>query len=164
MADLDTLIREVDALMQAKRAEYYARLQPGATEQQFSTTEHYYGFVLPETLKTLYHWKNGQDVQCHESFTGTDNLSFMSLEEGMHSHQVNEDLDKAGEFQPGWWDSAWVPFLANSAGDYVCMWAGPDGQDNGLLWYFHDYEERPEPDCYSVNVLLDEAIEYLRDL
>lgn len=159
MKNINQLIERADKLFRERRPEYYSQLQSGADEKTLARAEGYYGFPLPEALRSLYSWKNGQAVHCHESFTGIDNLSFMSLEEGMEAHRIFVELERAGEFSAGWWDASWIPFLANGGGDHVCMEVTPDGRSAGLLWFFHDYEGRSEPDLYSIEVILEAAIE-----
>lgn len=159
MNELKSLIERADALFREKRPEYYAALLPGASEDELAAAESYYGFPLPESLKTLYRWKNGQNVQCRESFTGIDNLSFMRLKDGIEAHRIFDDLDKAGEYEEGFWDVSWVPFMDNGGGDHVCMEVNSGGAGAGLVWFYHDYEERPQPDLYSVEKILEAAIE-----
>lgn len=159
MEDINHLIERADACFREKRATYYSQLQPGADEAALMRAEGYYGFPLPEPLRALYRWKNGQAVHCYESFTGVDNLSFMSLEAGMEAHRILAELEGAGEFSAGWWDASWVPFLENGGGDHICMEVTPDGRNAGLLWFFHDYEDRSQPDLHSIEVILETAIE-----
>jgi cell wall assembly regulator SMI1 len=159
MTSLTELIARADAALRAHRPDYYARLQPAATEQEIAAAEAYYGFQLPEPLRALYRWKNGQERTCYQSLNGEDNLSFMSLQEGVEAHRILNDLDLAGEFAPGWWDPAWVPFLANGGGDHVCMEVTPEGRDAGLIWFFHDDEARPMPDTPSVEQVLEVVVE-----
>lgn len=159
MESLRHLIERAGRLFREKRAEYYAQLQPGADEEALGKAVSYYGFRLPEALRALYSWKNGQGLHCYESFKGVDNLSFMPLKEGMEAHRIFEESDRAGEFSEGWWKSARVPFLANGGGgDHVCMDGRPWSVSARLFWFFHDDAKHSEPDLYSIEVMLEVAI------
>lgn len=154
----DVLAR-IDRLLAEQRPGYYAQLQPPAGAEQLAQAEHAYGFALPDSLKELYGWKNGQPATCFESLSGMDSLMFVSLETALASYRMISDFDRRGEFPAGWWRRSWVPLLANGGGDFVCV----DAETDRLIWYFHDDAARPAFDSPTIAELLNELLDELEE-
>lgn len=132
----------LDQLIRSKRATYYKSLQPGLSPQQIQVLEEQYGITLPEDLRSLYQWHNGQQDDNYEAFV--NNSTFVSLENA---------LDAAAEFTsmigsdfelPDMWHETWIPIFSNGGGDYICYdLAGSfDGQPGQLIEYWHADNDR----------------------
>jgi cell wall assembly regulator SMI1 len=69
----------------------------------------------------------------------------MSLDQILDAHAILTGLLEAGQFdRANWWSPRWIPFLANGAGDHLCLdlegtFTGNVGQ---LIRFWHDDAER----------------------
>jgi cell wall assembly regulator SMI1 len=135
-------IDRLDRWLRHNRPRYYEQLQPGLHPDAIREAEATFGFPLPDSLRDLYHWKDGQAPGCLDSLYY--NFMFQSLRDTVGTWQVLDDLAR-GEFQErkGWFES-WVPFLDNNGGDHLCVDVrGSFGGDPGqLVWFLHETGER----------------------
>jgi cell wall assembly regulator SMI1 len=142
-APLKELLLRLDTLLKELRPEYYAQLQPPASEEQLQQFERSIGFPIPEAFKELYRWKNGQPRHYFHSFIYND--SFLSLEEAQDAYNMLNELLESGDFdREHWWSPYWLPFLESAGGDLVCVdmegtFTGLRGQ---ILQFWHDDETR----------------------
>ncbi len=140
---VENLISRMERWLAANRPTYLARLQPGVDSQKLAAFEDQFAIVLPETFRSLYRWRNGQEVTCTESFE--KNFMFSPLEE-IAGTKANLDGMIGTDFEdPNWWRRGWLPFLHNGAGDYLCVDLAGDnaGCPGQLLVFYHDWEKRP---------------------
>ncbi len=112
-------------------------LQPGATEEAFRKAEAALGYALPEDLKALYRLHNGS-----QSKPFLDGWCLLSVEEGTEAWQMGQSFSRgadwevspAGPVRRGSWHLQWLPFMANGAGDYLCLDGAPGpGGDSGQV-------------------------------
>jgi len=130
---------QLDDMLQRARPGFYARLQPGVSDQQLAEFEQELGVTLPEAFKAFYRWRNGQAIDHYESWQ--NNQTVMGLAEIRAAHRVLNELLDAGEFEgANWWDAGWVPFLSNGAGDHLCLdtTGSFGGQAGQILEFWHD--------------------------
>lgn len=107
-------IVRLDLWLSAERPELKARLRPGASEEDLAAAEAKLGRALPEDLRALYRWADGQGPNPNASGMPVpaffDNFAFLSLEGVLGAHAGNPEyfrvLDDAIEFNP-----SWIPFL-----------------------------------------------------
>jgi cell wall assembly regulator SMI1 len=142
-ATVDELLGRLDRWLAAHRADYYARLQPGATAQQVAEAERALGFTFPRSLAALYRWRDGQASNHFASFQ--HNRSLLSLRDMVDANRANTELLELGTFErPNWWNKAWIPFLESAGGDLLVVdlegtFTGNRGQ---VLMFNHDWEDR----------------------
>jgi cell wall assembly regulator SMI1 len=138
------LIDRLDRWLAQNRADYYKQLEPGVTEEEVVALEAELGYALPQGLRALLKWRNGQGPRNFDCIYY--NYSLMSADEISGVRQSNNELLEAGDFDiPNWWFPEWVPFLSNGGGDNYCIdfagtFAGTRGQ---IIVWNHDYEARP---------------------
>lgn len=136
------LLVNLDQLIGSKRNVYHKGLQPGLSPDEIHALEEKYGITLPEDLKDLYQWHNGQRDDNYEAFV--NNCTFVPLEHA---------LDTAAEFTsmigsdfelPDMWHETWIPIFSNGGGDFICYdLAGSfDGQAGQLIEYWHADNDR----------------------
>ena len=100
------------------RSELYSELNDGLSESEIEEYEKNLNTKFPEDLKELYMWKNGQNIDCYDSFV--NNSVFISLERSMEIVKEHLELSKT-EFETlNWWNKSWIPILDNGGGDYLC--------------------------------------------
>lgn len=140
MADL---IEGLDKHLLQTRPDYYAKLNPGLTEDEIADLETRLGCTLPEEFKALYRWRNGQAPGNYKSFFY--NYSLMDADDIAETAEMHKDLLEGGDYDVAdWWVPGWVPFLSNGAGDNYCIdTVGHfDGAKGQILEFNHDYESR----------------------
>jgi cell wall assembly regulator SMI1 len=136
------LITRLDRWLAANRPDYYARLQPGATEETLAAFEGRFALELPQTFRDLYQWRNGQEAACFASFQ--DNRMFSSLEEIVETKDMLDGMIGYDFEDARWWRRGWVPFLSNRGGDHLCLdlVAEDGGQPGQLVAFWHDEADR----------------------
>lgn len=138
---MEAIIQQLDRCISAARPEYYALLAAPLTSEAIAALETQYGTSIPEDLKALYRWKNGQQSSCYQSFV--NNSTFMPLEEVLSSAKELDELipDFDGE---NWWRKGWLPVFHNGGGDHICYdtegtFTGRQGQ---LVEFWHADSDR----------------------
>jgi cell wall assembly regulator SMI1 len=125
-------IERLDKWLAVNRPSYYAQLQAGVNEAQLKQFEEQFKMTLPDTFHQLYKWRNGQLVSSYVALQG--NRRLLSLEE---IASVKDMLDGMIGFDfedPSYWRKAWVPFLSNGGGSYLCLdMSAEDGGTAGQL-------------------------------
>lgn len=137
-----TLIERLDKWLKENRAEYYQKLSPGANDEDLAELEELIDAKLPDGLRALLKWRNGQDARNYDSVYY--NYQLMGSEDIADVVDMNNSMLENEEFdQANWWDTHWIPFLQKD-GDYYCIdMAGSFGGSVGQVIEFnHDYEGR----------------------
>ena len=145
VADEETfssLLSNIDQWLAENRSEYYAKLKKGASLEQLSQFKNRFNLVLPEAFELLYLWRNGQQESYSASFCG--NRMLMSLESITSTKEMLDEMIGTDFEDPEWWKSDWVPFLENSAGDYLCvnLASAEDQQFGQLIEFWHAHKDR----------------------
>ena len=143
MADVAALIGRMDRWLASNRPDYYALLQPGATDAELDAFEARLSLNLPEAFRQLYRWRNGQDPGSSNPLQF--NRTFSTLEE---IASTKEELDSMIGFDfedPKYWRRGWVPFLHNGAGSHLCLDlpAEDGGQVGRLVAFWKRDQDRP---------------------
>jgi cell wall assembly regulator SMI1 len=139
---IDDWIARIDRWLATHRPDYYARLQPGVAEEALCTFEARFGLKLPESFRSLYKWRNGQQEDCYASLQY--NRMFLPLENIVETKAMLDGMIGYDFKDPGWWRKSWVPFLANGGGDYLCLDLAAEGggEPGQLIAVWHDWEDR----------------------
>jgi cell wall assembly regulator SMI1 len=139
---IDDPVARLDRWLAANRADYYAELRPGVTDQVLDAFEARFGVHLPDAFRLLYKWRNGQNPMHFESFQ--NNWMFSSLADITVSKEILDGMIGYDFTDPKWWRKEWIPFLHNGGGDHLCL--DPMARDFGkpmqLIVFWHDWEDR----------------------
>ena len=157
------LISRLDTWMKSNRKKFYANLKPGAPPEKIDAFEKELGHTLPETLRALLLWRNGErDGGPSERFI--DNYSLMSIEEIASAWRTTKKLKDAGEFDDEHaWHNEWVPFVANGGGDHLCVGLAGIGDDEEereagqVIEYWHADSDRTVKFA-SIDVLFEKLL------
>jgi cell wall assembly regulator SMI1 len=135
-------VTRLDAWLARHRPDYYAELLPGLTDREWSEFESRLAVKVPDAFRVLYQWRNGRWFLPPASFHG--NRSWMPAEDILSTKELMDGMI-GFDFEPGWWERAWVPFLHNGAGSHLCVdTAGTDGGRPGQLVEFWNRDhDRP---------------------
>lgn len=139
---MDKLIIQLDNWLSENRADYYSSLLPGATDEEFSSLEDQLSLSLPDDLRALYRWRNGQHPSEFASFQ--DNRMFLSLRQISETKDTLDGMIGYDFDDPKWWRRGWIPFLSNGGGDYLCVDVSAEdgGAPGQLIAFWHDDGDR----------------------
>jgi cell wall assembly regulator SMI1 len=149
-ADMKDLLRKLERWLQQHAPGRYRSLLPGATPKALKACEGDLGLQLPEALRELYRWHNGQGERTGYFFADAlDRYSFMPLPQVQEMHAnlseiLGELEDEGASGRDTWWHRGWVPFLDSGGGDCLCVDAhgtlgGVAGQ---VIAFLHDDSTR----------------------
>jgi cell wall assembly regulator SMI1 len=149
----DLLVR-LERWLVKHRARYIAGLNPPATAVDLKELATKLGRKIPEELASLLGWHNGQGQQFIAAFE--QSWLLMSCQ-GIAAAKTMLDPDAAATG----WRSAWIPFLDDDAGDYLCLdekiavrafWLGNKEHPvvaSSLTAWLHDFVENVERGKYE---------------
>ncbi len=100
------------------RSELYSELNDGLTESEIEVYEKKLNTKFPEDLKEIYIWKNGQNIDCYDSFV--NNSTFISLERSLEIVKEHLELNESELNVLNWWNKSWIPIFDNGGGDFIC--------------------------------------------
>lgn len=111
------LVAQLDLKLSEIRPDYYKKLNQGISSDTISALEEKYNRKLPDELKTLYMWKNGQ--KGYNSFI--NNSCFLPLEVVLkNAEELNKMIGK--DFQrENWWNENWLMIFENGNGSGLCI-------------------------------------------
>jgi cell wall assembly regulator SMI1 len=116
---ITVLLARLDQWLNTKRERFQQALQPGATEAECDALATALGRPLPEELRALLMWHNGQNPDVPGAFE--QNWILMSTEEIAEAKAELDDHPHEG------WQKNWLPFLDDDNGDYRCLDLGSPG-------------------------------------
>lgn len=125
---LTALLKRLDHALAAHRPAFSKALLPGASPAELEALQTAIGVPLPEELKTLLSWHNGQDTD----FVGRFEQDWSLMSTAVIAAAKHE-LDGGGAAQGGW-QRAWIPFLDDDAGDYTCLDTSQHGNPVRAFW------------------------------
>ena len=113
---LSALLQRLDHWLAAHRPGFHKGLLPGASPADLEALQKAIGLPLPEELKTLLQWHNGQSKDLAVGRFEQD-WSLMSTADIAATKQ---ELDGGDAAQSGW-QRAWIPWLDDDNDDYMCL-------------------------------------------
>ena len=124
------------------RPDYYVQLLPGLTDAEWVSFASRLGMTMPDGFRVLYQWRNGHRDEPAACFHG--NRNWMSSEDIIRVKEMMDGMI-GFDFEPGWWERAWLPFLHNGGGSHLCVnTVGTDGGKPGQLVEFWNRDvDRP---------------------
>lgn len=135
-------INILDGQLSRLRPEFYQNLLSPLQRSEIQALEEKYQLILPEDLKSLYSWKNGQAIGSFDSFV--NNSTFLSLQEALEiAAELTSMIGYDFEIE-NWWNKSWIPLFHNGGGDYICydlegLFTGNAGQ---LITFWHADADR----------------------
>jgi cell wall assembly regulator SMI1 len=135
-AGMDALLTRLEAWLARHRRHFLEGLAPGATPAELEDLQRRFGVPLPASLRALLAWHNGQTPETLARFEA--DWSLMSAREIADAKQ---ELDAQAAGGATGWQAAWVPFLDNDDGDYVCLDTAQPGAPVREFW--QDRREHP---------------------
>ncbi len=127
-------------------------LQKGAVAKEILALEQHLGVTLPEDYKEFLSLCNGQADEYEASFYAGQLLSIADVQNQWNMWQeLLENKTFAGihsqpskGIQNDWWNSKWIPFTHDGAGNHLCLDLAPtkDGTVGQVIRMWHDDPER----------------------
>lgn len=139
---MNEIIQKLNNHLSASRPEFYASLQPPLDDKAIALLEEKYKLTIPNDLRLLYQWKNGQADDCFEAFV--NNSTFIPLEEVLDTAAENTSMIGLDFEIENWWNENWIPIFHNGGGDYICYDRGGifTGQQGQLIKFWHADNDR----------------------
>jgi cell wall assembly regulator SMI1 len=113
------LLARLDQWLNTERERFQQALRPGATTAECDALAADLGRPLPEELRALLMWHNGQNPDVPGAFE--QNWILMSTDEIAEAKKELDDHPHEG------WHSHFLPFLGDDNGDYLCLDASSPG-------------------------------------
>lgn len=134
---MQELLQQLDQHLAVLRPGYYAQLQARLDEAAINNLEQQCGRKLPDDLRQLYRWKNGQRDDCYDSFV--NNSMFLPLSHALDIAAENTSMIGSDFEEENWWHAQWLPLWHNGGGDYICYDMGGlfTGQAGQLIEFWH---------------------------
>ncbi|MEP1765248.1 MAG: SMI1/KNR4 family protein [Sulfitobacter sp.] len=136
-----------------------ASLRPPLSIDQIASLEDEYQLVLPDAVKTLYLWHDGQDPSGFTTFV--NNMAFQPLSEALRAKAELDGMIGYDFDLENWWHPAWLPLFHSGGGDYIVvdLVGIHTGNRNQLLKVYHDWAYRPIV-AEDLQTFLDAALVY----
>jgi cell wall assembly regulator SMI1 len=111
---LPDLLRRLQTWLAKHRPRFAAALNPGATATQLGALEAALNIKLPQALRDLLAWHNGQ----RPGFSGGFERDWLLMStQTIAAAKRNLDADTATTG----WQTSWLPVFDDDAGDYLCL-------------------------------------------
>jgi cell wall assembly regulator SMI1 len=123
MTTLPEILKKIDAWLAKHRKRMHDALHPGATPRELDALQSEVGESLPEEMRTLLAWHNGQSVDVPGGLE--EDWRLLGTEQVA---KAKKELD--GELVPGW-NHDWLPVLHDGQGNYLVL--DPTGSGVPLL-------------------------------
>lgn len=139
---MESTLQKLNQNVSFLRPEFYKSLKEPLSDNNIEALEKKYNVILPEDLKELYKWKNGQDDTVYESFV--NNSTFISLDEALDTASENTSMIGFDFDIENWWNAKWIPLFHNGAGDYICYDCDGTftGQAGQIIEFWHADNDR----------------------
>jgi cell wall assembly regulator SMI1 len=158
----DTTIARIDRWLATHRPEYYALLQPGASDQALDAFEADFALTLPDAFRQLYRWRNGQHPNSSAPLHG--NRTFCSLQDVASIKRTLDGMIDSDFDDARYWRRGWVPFLHNGGGSYLCLdLAADDGGEAGQLIAFWKRDDDRPIEFASIEAWLSSLLAAMED-
>lgn len=136
------ILQRLDEQLASLRPAYYTQLKPPLSSADIKALETKYSVQLPDDLKELYRWKNGQKSNCYQSFV--NNSLFLALDDALTTAKDLTAMIGRDFETENWWHAGWIPIFQNGGGDSICydttgVFTGLPGQ---LMEFWHADSDR----------------------
>jgi cell wall assembly regulator SMI1 len=116
---MTVLLARLDQWLNAQRERFQQALNPGATAAECDALAAELGKPLPDELRAVLMWHNGQNPDV----TGAFEQNWMLLS----TNEIAEAKKELDEHPHEGWQKNWLPFLGDDNGDYRCLDLGSPG-------------------------------------
>jgi cell wall assembly regulator SMI1 len=127
MQDLSATLKQLQQWLGKHRVRFLHGLRPGAGASDLSVLDSL-GVPIPEQLKELLTWHNGQSDDLVGHFE--QDWDLMSAAQ---IAKAKRELDGGDRGATGW-QPAWVPFMTDDADDYLCLDTSQAGAPVRAFW------------------------------
>ncbi|MFD2965919.1 SMI1/KNR4 family protein [Sphingobacterium bambusae] len=139
---MNHILRELDSFLSSLRPTFYSDLNSPLDDAELDKLEADYAIKLPNDLRALYKWKNGQKESCYASFV--NNSVFLPLDQVLDTAAELTSMIGYDFEIDNWWNAHWLPIFQNGGGDSICydlkgIFTGQKGQ---ILEFWHADNDR----------------------
>jgi cell wall assembly regulator SMI1 len=128
---LPDLLARLETWLTRHRPAFLKSLQPGASEIELHALQSQLGLEVPDDLRTLLAWHNGQG----EGYAGRFEENWILLSTS-RIVAAKHDLDEQapGNGHKTGWQPEWIPLLDDDGGDYLCLDTSQPGAPVRAFW------------------------------
>jgi cell wall assembly regulator SMI1 len=124
-------LEELGKLIKEKNPQLHNSLETGVPDLYMEAEFGPLYDVLPEDLKALWNWHNGQSEDYAADFNPTNHEKFLSVDYSAETIETLNDSTEVGVLAENNWQEDWVPFLEDWKGNYLCV-----ATQTGEVFYF----------------------------
>lgn len=122
------LLKRLERWLSQHRRRYLEGLLPPASPAELEAVQTALGRPIPDDLRALLSWHNGQSEDLIGHFQ--EDWDLMSTKQIV---SLKRELD-AGEDVPAGWQPVWIAFLEDNSRDFVCLDSGAAGAPVREVW------------------------------
>jgi cell wall assembly regulator SMI1 len=156
MDTVQSMWQRIDAWLSVNAPQIWQKVQVGASETEIQQAEATLGLTLPEDFKASYRIHNGGYLLNLVSEMGIFSLDGIVSDWQLFKELVEDETwsdagtpyyvehPRAGSkfeaIQPVWWDTHWIPFGRDSAGNCCCIDLAPtsEGSSGQIIDWDHE--------------------------
>jgi cell wall assembly regulator SMI1 len=128
---LQELLARLEKWLAQHRKHLLEDLRPGANELERHALQAKLGGELPDELRTLLAWHNGQK---REFAGGFEEDGLLLGTEEVAEAKAELDRGAAGNGAGNGWQAGWIPFLDDDSGNYVFLDTSQSGAPVRVFW------------------------------
>jgi cell wall assembly regulator SMI1 len=146
-------LEELNKLIKEKNPELLNALQPGVPDIYMQAEFGPLYDVLPDDLKALWNWHNGQITSYTGDFNPKNHETFMSVDDSVETIETLNDSTEVGVVSQNNWQEDWVPFTQDIKGNHLCV-----ATETGEVFYFDRSEASTGVRYATVNDWIRETV------
>jgi cell wall assembly regulator SMI1 len=152
-------LEELSQLIKSKRPDLDAALLPGASQKELEDKLGPKLASIPDVLKEVWCWRNGQSQSYNGNFHSRSNEMLMSVNDAIETmDELNENVEVGDIASTNWMDD-WLPFTENGGGNYMCV-----SLTTGEIIYYDKYETSTGVRFSSIQEWLDDLVDGYKKL
>lgn len=146
-------LEELSQLINEKNPDLVNILQPGVPDLYMEAEFGPMYDVLPDDLRALWNWHNGQSTNYSAKFRPMNHETFLSVDDSVETIETLNDSTEVGVISQGNWQDDWVPFAQDDKDNLLCV-----ATKTGEVFYFDRNETSTGFRYASVTEWLQETI------
>ncbi len=118
---MNKYLEELGTLIKAKMPELHNALETGVPDIYMEAEFGPLYDVLPDDLKALWNWCNGQALDHVGVFNPKNQERFLSVDDSVETIETLNDSTEVGVLSKNNWQQDWVPFTEDIKGNHLCV-------------------------------------------
>jgi cell wall assembly regulator SMI1 len=124
-------LEELGKLIKEKNPQLHNSLETGVPDLYMEAEFGPLYDNLPDDLKALWNWHNGQIAGFECEFNPKSHEKFLSVDDSAETIETLNDSTEVGVLAENNWQEDWIPFTEDMKGNYFCV-----ATQTGEVFYF----------------------------